>query len=401
MGLTKVPPLKNPRMISGGPVDTCAIDDTGVQCWGRMAKERALTRMPKLRNPRFISVGLYVCAIDDIGVHCWGAGDYHGRDMINSMPRLKHPRMVSVGWDHACALDDKGVQCWPANTNYDSSKPPPLKHPKSVSAGTESSCAIDDDGVKCWGRELGGQPQLKHPKTVYVGKYYACATDDNGLHCWGNEHEHKGATQVPRSLYSLEVQTLDFPGFNLDQIANVGSLLVKVSPPARTRYFALMNDVIHAELSSTEHSPSLSFARYLVVKLLSPAVLTNDSPYFRETLIPQFQKSVVDIERAIGASDLSGLPATALNRKIAVRSIYAAISVMSDFLAPEDRVILQPSLRALGQTIAEPESNDKLQSVFVSLDGAKAVIEKLESNPKSAFLVQTLQLAEEWLKGNH
>ena len=50
----------------------CAIDATGVKCWGN-DKEGQVSKIPPLTNPTAIAVGrLHSCAIDDTGVKCWG-----------------------------------------------------------------------------------------------------------------------------------------------------------------------------------------------------------------------------------------------------------------------------------------------------------------------------------------
>jgi hypothetical protein len=387
----EVPPLKNPRMVSSGIGHTCAIDDEGVHCWGQ-DPQFGQTDVPSLRHPRQVTVGsAHTCALDDDGVHCWGR-DVEGQTAV---PSLKNPKLVVARFEFTCALDDKGVHCWGSNGNGQLNVPR-LIHPVSVSVGASNVCALDERGVHCWGFNHHGEsdvPSLQNPTQIGASVNHTCAIDKKGLHCWG--YNKNGRTNVPSFIHVPDVA---HPNFNLDQILELNSLFAQISTPARARYFSLMIEPIRTRLVSKEHLEALNTSRYLTVKLLSPVVLTNDSPYFSQTLIPQFQTSVSEIERELGSNDLSKVPATALNREMALRSIYASLSVMSDFLSPDNRASLQPVLRALGQAIADPVNDGKLQDLFAALDSSAPVIQKLDSNPKSTFLVQTLQLAEEWLK---
>ena len=60
--------------IAAGFHHTCAIDDNGLDCWGR--NQFGQTNVPtNLVNPTKIAAGYFhTCAIDDSGVTCWGDG---------------------------------------------------------------------------------------------------------------------------------------------------------------------------------------------------------------------------------------------------------------------------------------------------------------------------------------
>jgi alpha-tubulin suppressor-like RCC1 family protein len=51
------------------------------------------------------------CALDDTGVVCWGYNRY-GQ---TNVPSLSNPKQVSSGFEHSCAIDDTGVVCWGRN----------------------------------------------------------------------------------------------------------------------------------------------------------------------------------------------------------------------------------------------------------------------------------------------
>jgi len=156
--------LKN-WQVSAGEKITCALDDTGVKCWGRNGGGQ--TNVPPLVNPKMVSAGgwQHTCALDDTGVKCWGANDY-GQ---TNVPQLTNPKMVTAGSTHTCALDDTGVKCWGSRTNV-----PQLVNPKMVSAGSGHTCVLDDTGVKCWGWDDDGQTNV--PLRFILSPFVA---DDN------------------------------------------------------------------------------------------------------------------------------------------------------------------------------------------------------------------------------
>ena len=60
--------------VSAGFLHTCAVDDTGLKCWG--LNDEGQTDVPKLINPTMVSAGVkHTCAIDDTGVKCWGQNE--------------------------------------------------------------------------------------------------------------------------------------------------------------------------------------------------------------------------------------------------------------------------------------------------------------------------------------
>jgi len=191
-GQTDVPSLTNPTQVSSGFVHSCAIDDTGVVCWGN--NDSGQTDVPSLSNPTQVSLGSsHNCALDDTGVVCWG-DNYYGQ---TDVPSLTNPTQVSLGNSHTCAIDDTGVVCWGDNY-YGMATVPTLSNPTQVSLGTNHSCALDDTGVVCWGDNWDGMtdvPSLSNPSQVSLGFSHSCALDDTGVVCWGGDED--GETDVP------------------------------------------------------------------------------------------------------------------------------------------------------------------------------------------------------------
>lgn len=170
--------------VSAGKYHTCALDDSGVVCWGSN-KDNQLS-VPVLSNPRQISAGdEHTCAVDDSGVVCWGAQETGEiwRGMQVQVPSLSNPRYVTAGRLHSCALDDSGVVCWGGFGSY--TDVPALSSPSQISTGVKHNCAIDDTGVVCWGSDQGSVPSLSNPRQVSVAQFHSCALDGSSVVCWG------------------------------------------------------------------------------------------------------------------------------------------------------------------------------------------------------------------------
>jgi alpha-tubulin suppressor-like RCC1 family protein len=238
---SNVPALTNPKALSVGKLHSCAIDATGLHCWGAGTDgigwdpDYGQALPPALVNPKAVSAGDYhTCAIDNSGVHCWGAGlgtfNGFGVPPVNfgqsAVPALVNPVAVSAGGYHTCALDDNGVQCWGAGTtnagNFElgQSMVPALVNPVAVSAGGFHTCALDDNGVHCWGNGINGEttvPTLVNPIAVSAGGYHSCAIDDNGVHCWG--YGGDGQTDAPALINPI---ALDLGGYNSCAVDDTG-----------------------------------------------------------------------------------------------------------------------------------------------------------------------------------
>jgi alpha-tubulin suppressor-like RCC1 family protein len=210
-GQTDVPSLSNPSQVFLGYEHSCALDDAGVVCWGQ--NNQGQNNVPSLSNPSQVSLGYYhSCALDDTGVVCWG----WNRDGQTDVPSLSNPTQVSSGGIHTCALDDTGVVCWGYNS-HGQTNVPALSNPTKVSLGHHHSCALDDTGVVCWGWNRDGQtdvPSLSNPTQVSAGGSHTCSLDDTGVVCWGlNVY---GQNNVPNLINPKNVSLGDHHSCALD-----------------------------------------------------------------------------------------------------------------------------------------------------------------------------------------
>ena len=131
-------PLIADWMVSAGSYHTCALDDSGVVCWGYNSSGQI--NVPTLSNPVAVSAGhTHTCALDDYGVDCWG-DNTHGQ---TSVLALSNPVSVSAGGFYSCALDDSGVVCWSYNA-YGQTNVPVLAFDKDLD-GIGDNADLDDD----------------------------------------------------------------------------------------------------------------------------------------------------------------------------------------------------------------------------------------------------------------
>jgi len=450
-GGMKAPELKHPRGIAAGNGIMCAIDDDGVHCWGAFAARNGVEGMgPPMKNPRQVKPGEFnVCAIDDDGIHCWGNGEkssgFKGTEL--NPPPVQHASFVSgmwhgfcavadggvqrwgdvftFGWDKtqvpalknprflneycSCAIDDDGAHCW-GHEQDRGGRMPALRNPVSMIGYWSSGCALDADGVHCWGDLPGAVPSLQNPKLL-AGTLYNeyCAADDKGIHCWYSpivrrdyDSDPYGLLAIPSSI-GVEGRwpTVADPFFDLDHVVDLDAVLARVSSPARSIYYSGILGAIKDKLAyGLPPSRPLSEARYLTAKLLEPAFANEDNTYFRETFLPKYQASLRELEPELGVNDIAHVSVTPLSREIGLRSVESALKVLEPILTGNDRNALAALERTIGQALVNPMNGVTLSTALAAIDGAGPLLAKANAVSKTAFVVPTVRLAADWLKGN-
>jgi len=363
-----VPVLKSPRQMVGGNVNACALDAEGVKCWGR--KDTDISNIPPMNSPTQIVAGwFHMCAIDADGVKCWGDNKY-GQ---TNVPKLNSPIQVSAGMEHTCALDADGVKCWGHNSDGQLNVPA-LKSPTQITSGANHNCVLDAEGLKCWGSNMSWQldvpSDLKSPIQVTAGFYRTCALNMEGMRCWGGS-----AAGIVYPFLKFEILK-----------PAVGYL-----PSARADY-------IRAVIGNKNSLEKEVSTYYLECLLSASAILSTDSSYFSNEYVPKFNgfKERLQYSLSYVTSDISEVPDSETHRKIAIQAIQSSLSIGAQFLSVP--TAFENSLRVAGAAFAEPINNQKIKDLVLQIDALVAEKQKLRSSTKSAFLVDTLELAANWLR---
>jgi hypothetical protein len=394
----KIPALKNPRFVSVGIADICAIDDEGVKCWGDSSAGQL--NVPPLKNPRWVSASAYpryqTCAIDDNRVHCWGGGMPGWDPVIGPM---NDPRAVIAGPGMGnCILDGEGgVNCFDGGS-WDAKFFKNMKNPQMFSLGARGTetCAIDKEGVACsFGSRGPDYRKIKNPTSISIGGFneLGCVTGDEGIFCW--DQYQKNLDIFP----PVRLPSLDNPHFHLDQSAVFLGLLAKSSSPLRESVLTELQKFTQVNLSASEHSDTLSASRYLLLKLMSPVVLSMSSEIYRQAIIPAFHLSMGEAEGDLGISGISQVSDTLLNRRIALAVLKAEVKAAMNIL-PAGQQNLIEALRLIGQAEMNPVDKENTKALLAKLDSLASEKAKLALVEKSAFLVPSMELAASWLIGN-
>lgn len=399
--------IKRPIKISAHDTDFCAIDDEGVKCWGRFGAVKRDVYAPRFKRPSSMLMVSFLgsdgkCVIDGTKTRCWGE---YFKKYIGGV-RLTD--VVSIAVDHfkICGLTLEGEIKCQDNNDYigadDEVKSPYtlryLRGAKKLLKTRYRICVLADLDVQCldrWDHFETVSPVLKNPFLIAGGARQTCVADDEGIECWGE----KGSSKM---AYIDLGPTMSAPNFVLKDLHIFLEAISKGSSPARTLLLSKISKYAKTQETSKPQTPMEEFSKtasvYTLAKLLSSAIESGDSDYYRSKVIPAYQKSMDIIELELGIYELAGVPDLASTREAALKVIQSTVSVINEFLSSKDREKLSGVLRALGAAISNPMSDEKVSSLLDQLIENESIFGKLGNSRKANFLTQTLSIAQEFLE---
>ncbi len=228
-------PLLNAQQVSTGGFHSCAIVNSGVQCWG-------FNHDGQLGNGNYLDSGTpvpvqglqsgvtaitsgtsHTCALVGGGVKCWGRnpdgelgnGNLNDSNVPVSVAGLSGVTAIYAGGYHTCATISGGaVRCWGWNgygqlgdgttTATNTGTPTTVTGVSGVSmlaGGGLHTCALTGTTVKCWGLNADGElgngstldshvavnvANLANVVSIAAGTYHNCAIVSGGtVRCWG------------------------------------------------------------------------------------------------------------------------------------------------------------------------------------------------------------------------
>jgi hypothetical protein len=394
---SKIPKLINPRSFSGFAMkEACALDDTGIVCWTEYGQ---IVKPPELKNPKAVVATMTrLCALDEVGVQCWG------KDPQVQIPPLENPRELAASDNNVCVLDDDGIHCF---DHLGIQKPIlGVNNPHMLAAGDDHVCAVTDDGVRCW--EFKGArtsdavpmevPPLKNIRALVAGRWHTCALDDDGVHCWGK----MGSNQDLQEAHAPALQfwpTVADPGFYPDEVSEFLDVVATVSSSARGTLFSNLGAFAESNINAIKviSQPDVDAANFLLVALVAPAIQMGDSDYFVKTLIPAYNLSLLKFSQKTGVSNIADIPATDLNKRIAIKIIQESLAPMKDFVSSQDQIEIQKLIQLIGKATANP-TRHAVQDVLSKLKTQDGIFTKLNTSSKTAFLTSTLKSSAAWLE---
>ena len=183
----------------------CVTYPSGVSCKG--LQTYGITNVPDLRDVRKVETSIeQSCAIDESGLVCWGSAR-------SGMPTENKELYfdVSVGASHSCAVRPNAIDCWGQNS-HSQLIVPNLNNPKQVAAGRYTSCAIDNDGVTCWRGDFK-PADFQSAVSLAVGHTHQCGLTTRGVVCEGGE-QYENFFETSQSIIENLVFDPDKDGYS-------------------------------------------------------------------------------------------------------------------------------------------------------------------------------------------
>lgn len=333
--------LRNVFTIAAAGKTTCALmqareETTSISCWGSSHPDardhdRPTEVPPPLRNPREIAGGdMHLCAIDDSGVVCWGDQSYGQMDVPTG---LVNPHSLVAGGNGTCVVDDEALKCW-GNHSAILEVPSGIRNPREVAIGDDHACALTDSNVICWGRWEGASPlnvppDLQNPRAIAAGYMSACALTDTGVRCWGSIGGDQGeAPHRIQLLFTLLAANLERIARNVDRVKKDFLLSIARADP-REREEAFVHFVLLPFLSSIDSQ-------------WADAVLKPDLPLMSDRYIVRYSTRT-----------LADFPRSDEFLRCGLRTAFAMLhAVQSELTSDSQQIISQTFLTAIAEKLA-------------------------------------------------
>ncbi|MFM8316360.1 MAG: RCC1 domain-containing protein, partial [Deltaproteobacteria bacterium] len=383
------PQLNQPTMLAVGYEFACALDRSGVKCWGQ--NDHGQTQVPPLKNPKFITAEAFTaCAIDDTGLKCWGKGweyDYRKNERFPH-PLKKNPKMVSIGYEAQCGLDEDGATCW---RTY-GLKIPALLNPQVISTGTGHACALDELGISCWrfagnDFELVPVPSMQKPTQLSTGKTHACALAEGGIVCWKLYSDAPVNWECPEEIQELvELNRTQF-NFNLDHLDLSFDKISRFVYQYKAHFFnSLASEIKKISLGQEpKGGESQGNTRYFYLELVGPILETTQSEIIQEKVLPNYQSYLSQLRSQMGISSFNEIELNSSVFRSLLISTIEALRASKDYLLIEEESRSQEKmLSALGVLLATSNSagfnQTQAKEMLFILESHKELIQSFNEN---------------------
>lgn len=444
-GALQVPDLRKPYDIAGSSAGACALDDEGVKCWRDNFRD---SYVPYLKNIalahpagtryKHVAIGDYYVYLttDQNSVLAYHPGE---RKLMDLKAPYGPPFEKLAGSSTACGL--RAGRVWCADNSFQTTpqvfewtdvediklirntlcvkrkgnvaacfhgersiaytfptlsrqvSAPKIPFPPEQLYELSTACEIlkysnYDPYWNCESKDIISWPKFKDPMVAGINNTSFCVWDrtDRGLVCSNQilKSEGSGLIHIPWLEGSVRRKIIGNHFFTLERVAAHLRALARYSLPARRVFL----DELAAFADRLSDSKS---SRWRLLKFLEPLVKTEDSPFYVEEIEPAYTQAMKDFEfRLEGEFEAH----SAEQLVIALRVMAASLKTMGEFLPPEERAAVVNALREISRATLNPDA----QTVSKALVAAKFVDVTKFTAPQTEFLVQSLNLAAEWLK---
>lgn len=370
--LEKRQQLNGVKQITAGNFFYCYLEKKGVSC--KFAQLGHLyygeDKVPKLMNPRMVSANSsHACALDDTGVVCWGSGKMG--EIEDQRFRLRQPKSVVALSYRTCALDARtGVHCWGGHLPgreglIDLNEIPPLNNPSKIFDISYPLCALDTNGLNCWGVEEDDMPEVLRagswPKQVVDG----CLVNANGLiECWKDQLTH-----VPDDLhlvvpFSLKDLERNFSG-------------------AAWYFYEDKAEVLNRVAQKLSASPLDEALRLFAMNIVAPIIENTTSAFVETKIFPPFRDAQEKFNAQFNIVTLLDIKLTQEIFDLSVVVVAAELSAARQYLSEAQRDEIQSIIVEIAKAGATANPKDGAHAIANVLSAHQNLIGTLTQNART------------------